>query len=124
MKPYVYAALFLIIGNTNSSASTALEVNSSCHYFSNIVVSNSNFQMKQDFATGLCWGAFEVIQNIVRIQFNGEKNPTLNICVPPTSTRIQLIKIVMKYIDNHPEVLNEEFTFVAYRALLNSYPCK
>lgn len=39
------------------------------------------------------------------------------------STRLELIKVFLKYIDAHPERGHEEFVFVVLDALWQAYPC-
>jgi hypothetical protein len=48
---------------------------------------------------------------------------TLNICPPPSSTNYQGIRVVLKFIDDKPERLNEEFVGLAIDALRKAWPC-
>jgi Rap1a immunity proteins len=45
-------------------------------------------------------------------------------CVPPTATIGQMVRVVVKYIDQRPERLHEQFTVLAYEALKAAWPCK
>jgi hypothetical protein len=78
------------------------------------------FTQNQD--TGFCWGAFATIQELSKYA-SSENARMLGICTPSTSTRIQLIKIFSKYVDDHPEAANQSFSDVALLSLTQAFPC-
>src|SRR5262245_53123144 len=46
------------------------------------------------------------------------------VCVPKGSNVGQVIRMVVKFADNHPEHLHEDFRLVAMVALQDGWPCK
>jgi hypothetical protein len=46
------------------------------------------------------------------------------VCAPPTATVGQTVRVVMKYIEDQPERLHENFKLLAYEALRAAWPCK
>jgi hypothetical protein len=45
-------------------------------------------------------------------------------CIPKSVTMGQMIAVVVKYVDEHPEDMHSEFLFLAHEALLTAWPCK
>jgi hypothetical protein len=45
------------------------------------------------------------------------------ICIPPEATVFELMKVVIKYLDDHPANLHDEKGLVVMKALLVAYPC-
>ena len=48
----------------------------------------------------------------------------LSICPGEKVTRSQMILVFLKYADNNPAKLDEEFPFVAVTAMQQAFPCK
>jgi hypothetical protein len=49
---------------------------------------------------------------------------TGTICVPPAVTTEEIVRVVEKYMDDHPEDLHENRAYLMTSALLKAYPCK
>jgi hypothetical protein len=45
-------------------------------------------------------------------------------CIPQEVTNDQLVRVVVKYLTDHPEQKNYTIVQVAYLAFKNTYPCK
>jgi hypothetical protein len=104
---------------------TALQVQSWCREVINAKLgANDTILLKRsNFYTGFCWGAFASIQQFSTYVPRGSTDRLLYICTPPTSTRLQLIKIFSKYVDDHPETAHEDFSDIAFQALVKAFPC-
>jgi hypothetical protein len=46
------------------------------------------------------------------------------ICVPGDGTDIQMIRVVVKWIEEHPNIQHVSFTMAAHHALRNAFPCE
>jgi len=46
------------------------------------------------------------------------------ICLPEKSTRIQEIRVVRKYISDHPETAHQPAVVLVIKALHGAFPCK
>ena len=69
-----------------------------------------------------CWGGFAAIQQLtVLTDEHGRR--LLEACVPAESTRLELIKVFLRYTDDHPEQARFPFAQVAVMALGRAYPC-
>jgi hypothetical protein len=67
------------------------------------------------FARGLCIGTLNgVWSTLMRIGI---------VCTPANVTTGQVVRVVVRYIDDRPEKLNELFTDLASAALLTAWPC-
>jgi hypothetical protein len=50
--------------------------------------------------------------------------PPSPFCVPHGATNEQMVRVVVSYIDRHPEKMHLNFTNLAYNALREAWPCK
>jgi len=95
---------------------------SACRPISESKVTNDTIELKSDYDTGLCWGAFAAIQRLSATEI-GNSGPLLRACVPRDSTRTQLIAIFVRFAQKHPERYQEDFVFVTLSALKSAFPC-
>jgi hypothetical protein len=115
-------AIGLILTTGSVRAETALEIASACRGVASAPIQGNQVWFARDYPSGLCWGAFATIQELSTIQWpNGTM--MLGACPPPASTRIELIKVFLRYTDDHPEMLHESFAAVVLPALVQAYPC-
>jgi hypothetical protein len=49
--------------------------------------------------------------------------PAIKVCPPSNSTNYQGVRVVLKFMDDRPERLNEEFVGLAVDALQKVWPC-
>lgn len=47
----------------------------------------------------------------------------LGMCIPKGVTLLQGIKVILKFMDNHPEALNQPFPAIVYWGLNEAFPC-
>ena len=81
--------------------------------------------LKQDMDTGLCWGAFSILQTVLRIvSAPPNRRVIFGVCAPEGSTRSQYVKIFVEYATKNPRRLHEDFFFVARDALRETFPCQ
>jgi Rap1a immunity proteins len=121
MRFWVFLTVF-IITTSSSQAETALEVQSWCTTTAHApLLADGKVGLGTTFDDGFCWGAFAAIQDLSRIEMLG--NPLLVFCPPSNSTRIEYVKIFLRYVDQHPEQLHMDFAGVARRALAAAFPC-
>jgi hypothetical protein len=67
---------------------------------------------------GECSGAVEAIFMLRRAL-----DPSIRFCPPPRVAPGQTVKIVVKYLDAHPEQMNDDFTLLVVRAFNQVWPC-
>ena len=102
MRFWVFLTVF-IITTSSSQAETALEVQSWCTTTANApLLADGKVGLGTTFDDGFCWGAFAAIQDLSRIEY---------------------VKIFLRYVDQHPEQLHMDFAGVARRALAAAFPC-
>jgi Rap1a immunity proteins len=51
------------------------------------------------------------------------KNPGKSVCVPSDVRSTQLVRVSMKYADDHPEELHFPAPMVVWNAMLTAFPC-
>ncbi len=112
-----------IVGTVGALAEPVQEALGNCRPIATAPVVGEQIRFQPSFRTGVCWGAFEVIQQTIRWRQSDKQPPLMGVCAPPESSRSQLIAIFVSYADRHPKRWHEEFAFVAYDALIEAYPC-
>jgi len=124
-----FVLLLLMVGGLSGTASadgsleTTLQVQSWCKDIANASISsNGSFELPATRDNGFCWGAFAAIQELSRVVLR-DKRLALEVCSPAESTRIEYIKIFMRYSGDHPEVGHDYFALVALSALQQAFPC-
>jgi hypothetical protein len=65
--------------------------------------------LERGYCAGMVTGIFEV---------------AIGACAPRNVTTGQAVRVVVKYIDDRPERLNESFSMLAVEALRAAWPCK
>jgi hypothetical protein len=108
-------------------AETAEEMTAACSPFATAKVSGSaegaRVEFRRTWDSGLCWGAFSAIQGLSA--FVDERGRgILHACVPPESTRTQLIAVFLEHVRRHPEQLHLPYDQVAINALVTAFPCQ
>ena len=79
--------------------------------------------MDTDFSTGVCWGAFAAIQELLTARNSETKKMMLWACAPAKSSRTQLISIFVHYAENHPEKYHDDFLWTVVDSLQQAFPC-
>jgi len=121
-KLFLYFVLLLSVTPTYSYAESTQQMLSACKSVADAKVTSGGVYLDSSYETGLCWGAFAVIQkNIIHI--DASYNRIYSVCAPEESTRAQLVSIFVAYAGNSPHRLHEHFFYVALESLQKAFPC-
>lgn len=129
VSKFALAILLILIATSAKSANTdvetTLEVQSWCQPFKTVEIqSDHSIAIPTDFNTGSCWGAFAAIQDLSGlVDAPRAHTPILLFCPPETGSRLQYIKIFLRYVDQHPEQGHLGFAGTARLALAEAFPC-
>ena len=74
------------------------------------------------FCVGFIAGTVVQAQNRFNPATGTKMGPSL-ICMPKDVTYEQMRKILMRYLDNHPEELNKSGVWLLLKSLQDAYPC-
>lgn len=75
-------------------------------------------------AIGQCLGLVEGVRNTL-VYLNSFLEKDLQICWPDAGINNgQAIRILVKYLDDHPAILHMDQTLLTMKAFEESYPCK
>ena len=107
-----------------SAAETTEEMLSKCRPFTQANITDGKVQVDSDYSTGVCWGAFSMVQALLSARNVETKKPMLWACAPATSTRTQLISVFVRYAESHPEKYSEDFLWSATTAMQQAFPCR
>ena len=71
---------------------------------------------RSNFLSGRCVGAIEVLDEL------GSDNKSF--CPPETVNNIELVRVIVTYIESLPKRLGEGFGLLANEAMAKAWPCK
>ena len=112
-----------LIGLKSAQAESALEMASLCRPVAKSKMdADSIVWMPRTYESGMCWGAFAAIQTAFNIGDEGQLY--LRVCLPENSTRLQLIRVFLRYVDEHPESEHEDFVIIGILAFREAFPCQ
>jgi hypothetical protein len=119
--------LVTLLASSATYGQTVQEMMSSCRTISEGEIVQDNVRFAKTFASGQCWGAFAVLQDLSR-WVNDVKRPKetalLDICSDAKSTRTQYIGVFMEHARRNPARWHEEFTPFAVESLSLAFRCR
>jgi hypothetical protein len=105
-------------------ADTAQEMAGYCQpYRAAVVTGPGEIKVDADANSQYCWGAFSAVQDLGNLALGKAQRATLRLCLPSKSTRLELLKVFLRYMDQHPELGHYTFGQVVVRALEQAFPC-
>lgn len=104
-------------------AETAGEMLSQCRQVTEAPQSDGKIQVPQTYNAGRCWGAFAIIQQAFHIATDYKNQPIFHVCLPPKSSRSQLIAVFVPYLDQNPQRRREDAFVVTMDAFYAVFPC-
>jgi hypothetical protein len=75
------------------------------------------------FSAGICAGFIQGVSNTVHF-YSDDVEKDEKFCKPATVTNAQLVRIVVKYLQDNPKDLNQGRMTLVWMALMIAYPCK
>ena len=121
------AGSWTFCGNMRSShAETAGQVNGWCQLIDNSKAAERGtvFVPGGNQDRSYCWGAFEVIEHMSTYIEGPPNQRVFGACVPADGDRLQMVHVFRRYMEQHPEKDQIEFTDIAVLALQEAFPCK
>jgi hypothetical protein len=122
------SVVLLLSGTTaHAQPGNALQLLNGCEGFikdTKVLATGIAIPGRLPFEEVYCWGYLHAIQDISKMMLAGESQPLLGICTPENSTLSQIIRVFVKYGQNHPEALNRDEFEVAIEALQTAFPCR
>lgn len=70
-----------------------------------------------------CWYYFSALQDIAILVDARTNLPFVPYCVPQKATLTQIIRVFVRFMAAHSEILHEQPGLLALRALSESWPC-
>jgi hypothetical protein len=102
----------------HARADTAQEMAGYCEPYRTAVVTKPGEVSvpTRDLNSQYCWGAFAAVQEFY---VQGD----LGLCLPERSSRLELVKVFIRYMDQHPNTGHERFGRVLLLAMADAFPC-
>jgi hypothetical protein len=126
VRRVLVVVVLLLASVGTASAESSAEMLSSCKPLSEARVTGGSVEIRRDFPSGMCWGAFAVVHRHIGTTYSEGQtdfNPA-GVCAPPESRRTQLIAVFVDYARRNPQRLHEDFIDVALDALRAAFPCQ
>jgi hypothetical protein len=113
----------LLIGFASPNATVAREADtlSANYYLPGCQVAiepPSTFIGPDAFRAGMCMGKVETL-----FELAGPRGP-IRACPPRTSTVAQALRVVVRYINQRPGLMQLSFTDLAMEAMADAWPCR
>jgi hypothetical protein len=83
-----------------------------CSYF---LGDKSSDTYVQTFDSGECSGAVQMLR------YTSRRNA--GVCYPQQATSGQIARVIVKYLNDHPEKLHEDYRVLSVEALQKAWPC-
>jgi hypothetical protein len=117
------AAIFALAAfQVDAQQDTAGQMLSACKAIPTAPAGTGAVRLPTDFYTGYCWGAFSSLQSATTSKdWRGRQQ--YDACVPPQTTKMQLIAAFTHYAGNHPEQMEKDYFGVALDAFKDAFPC-
>ena len=125
MRALAFAVFVLLHTNTQVSATilSGNELLTSCEALLSGARHEEGGTITISPAGGECWTYLKAVQDlVVMTNANGERY--LQVCAPPKSTLLQIVRIVTDYARSHPSELHQRAGQVAILALSNAFGCR
>jgi hypothetical protein len=122
-------AIFLlstpIMAETQSGSSTGREMLQHCGTADRVAShqlspSEAAPTTEEAMIQGFCLGA---VSGVSFLAAASTKNTQYPICVPQSAPSAQVLSVVVRYLRNHPERLNDNFLWIIMGALREAWPC-
>lgn len=109
-----------ISGTANAAVTNdGNELLTQCQHFIN-AVEDKKFD---EFKAGVCVGTIKGVDTTVWF-LSDDLRKTAQFCTPRDVTNGQLVRIVVKWLKDHPKALHENRTGLIWLALKDAFPCK
>jgi hypothetical protein len=73
---------------------------------------------------GFCMGFVIGIKDTLRLAYEASPDSIIKTCIPREVTGFQAIRVVTKFLENHPEKLHEDEYILSVTALREAFPCE
>ena len=71
------------------------------------------------FKAGVCAGAVGGLNYLSHVL-----PPDISSCIPSAVTRMQLVRVIVAYIERRPQRMHEDFRTLALEAMHEAWPCR
>lgn len=133
MRAWIWPVALALAGWSQcSSAESAADMASFCDPYRQAVITGRTVDGSgvlnvpaASVNSNFCWGAFAMFQGLLVVTpYGRDEHPYLLVCAPPTSSRLELVKIFLRYMDEHPETGHEDFAKLLLRVMWKTFPCR
>ena len=110
----VLAILFALFASTAQAASPAIKRAYTAEFY--LLGCKDFISGQTDFLGGRCVGAVEVLDAL--------SHDTKAFCAPDAINNLERVRVVVTYIEAHPDRMKDDFRLLANEAMAKAWPCK
>lgn len=120
MRTLAIAALLLVLGDANAvDGMSTGEMMAGCK---DTVASYDTKKLVGDqFEVGKCMGFISASRDMVSVW--RASSPSVGICIPQPAQTIQIIRVFVKWAENHPEQHHERALLSFITSMREAFPC-
>jgi len=127
MKSLLLIAFFVLplaaVGQTHDHGS-GTSLLRECNAVSSPVTTDSVNNLEAGLCIGLVRGVMATMQMWQVERYTMKEQMDMHGCIPHQVEDSGAIKVVLKYLNDHPDRLHLDDTILIHTALLDEYPCK
>ncbi len=120
MKPTLLLVVLLVTAAPHAVVGqdlfTGKDMLTRCEWFVE-AIGDTSLARAEWFEAGVCVGMVRAAS------FVAEASPTFSLCIPDPSNVEAQVLVVVKYLNDHPEKLNEPDFALILQALGDAFPC-
>jgi hypothetical protein len=125
MRRALLASLVLLVACTSPSKSDTIgQLLNWCEDFEQSAKTNGTQISLTTIGAGECYGYFTAIHTLAFLHLSGSAGSLPNVCMPNGPTKMQLIRIFIKYARDNPQDQHQDAIFGVLTALFRAFPCK
>ena len=118
MRVYIIVA-GLVLSITGSGSATVVDKGTDAQKSCQLLVQNSFRDQGEARSAGACEGMIETAA-----MFSSNLPANVRGCPPAQGSILQSAKVFLRYLDNHPDRVNEPGITIAIEAFRDAWPCQ
>jgi hypothetical protein len=118
MRVYIIVA-GLVLSITGSGSATVVDKGTDAQKSCQLLVQNSFRDQSEARSAGACEGMIETAA-----MFSSNLPANVRGCPPAQGSILQSAKVLLRYLDNHPDRVNEPGITIAIEAFRDAWPCQ
>lgn len=123
MKKWAILLLFFVCPAHAAEPDNAGNLLADCSWVKTAPLRGESVTLPPEGSAFRCFGYFGAVQGLISIQFDAKAGAALQVCAPAGVRLTQLIRVYVKYAEDHPGRLHEAPEGLVLDSLWDAFPC-